>query len=311
MRTENCEVYLSGSSAKMLSKEVATQMRGRALSLELFPFSFREFLASQEINGDLPVDTHRRLWIQKAFEDYWEQGGFPEVMGIDRSLRIKIHQEYFNSILFRDMVERHDISHPRAVLDLARKLTGSVASLYTINKLTYFLKSLGHKVPKESVSNYLGWMEDAFFLYTVRMYDASFSRSNANPKKIYCVDHAMVASVSSRILVNSGHLLENILFMALRRKNYDLYYYRTNGAHEVDFLVQKEDRNMMLIQVCETLKNPATRQRELSALQHAMKELGVSESILVTRDEQEEVSGPSGVINIIPVWKFLLEYDPG
>jgi len=311
MRTENCEVYLSGSSAKMLSKEVATQMRGRALSWELFPFSFREFLASQEINGDLPVDTHRRLWIQKAFEDYWEQGGFPEVMGIDRSLRIKIHQEYFNSILFRDMVERHDISHPRAVLDLARKLTGSVASLYTINKLTYFLKSLGHKVPKESVSNYLGWMEDAFFLYTVRMYDASFSRSNANPKKIYCVDHAMVASVSSRILVNSGHLLENILFMALRRKNYDLYYYRTNGAHEVDFLVQKEDRNMMLIQVCETLKNPATRQRELSALQHAMKELGVSESILVTRDEQEEVSGPSGVINIIPVWKFLLEYDPG
>ena len=130
MRTENCEVYLTGSSARMLSTEIATQMRGRALSWELSPFSFREFLAFLEIDGNGPLSAKRRLLVQKAFEAFWESGGFPEVAGLERYLRIKIHQEYFNAVLFRDLVERHDISHPRAVIDLAHRLVDNTASLY-------------------------------------------------------------------------------------------------------------------------------------------------------------------------------------
>lgn len=307
LRTENCEVFLSGSSARMLSKEIATQMRGRALSWELFPFSFSEFLDAGKITSRGSLDTRKRLLIQRAFLAYFEQGGFPEVLGIDPGLRIKIHQEYFHSILFRDLIERYDIAHPRAVMDLARHLTGNIASLYSINKLTGLLKSLGHKVPKESVSDYLEWFEDAFLLYTVRLFDASYAKSHANPKKIYCVDHALVTSVSSRILVNSGHLLENIVFMALRRKIAEIFYYKTAGGREIDFIVQQADGTRMLIQVCESLKNPVTRKREIHALQEAMTELALSYAILVTRDEQEEITLSPGIVQVKPVWKFLLQ----
>ncbi|MDO8737539.1 ATP-binding protein, partial [Candidatus Deferrimicrobium sp.] len=139
MRTERCEVYLTGSSARMLSKEIATQMRGRALSWELFPFSFREFLAYKGTECTGPMSTKKRLLVQKAFEEYWETGGFPEVAGLDRRLRIRIHQEYFHAILFRDLVERHDVSHPKAMTDLAHRLVDNTASLYSVNNLTGYL----------------------------------------------------------------------------------------------------------------------------------------------------------------------------
>ena len=171
MRTEQCEVYITGSSAQMLSKEIATQMRGRALSWELFPFSFREFLDDKRIDAAGHLSTKKRLLVQKAFEAYRETGGFPEVVGLDRHLRIRIHQEYFHAILFRDLVERHDISHPRAVMDLAHRLIDNTASLYSVNSLTGHLKSLGHRAPKSAVSDYLEWFEDAYFLFTVRIFD--------------------------------------------------------------------------------------------------------------------------------------------
>ena len=201
LRTERCRIHLTGSSAQLLSREIATQMRGRALSWELFPFSFREFLDYRGIDGAGELSTRRRFMIVKAFGEYWERGAFPEVAGLGRDLRIRIHQEYFNTILFRDMIERHDVSHPRAVVDLAHRLVDSAASLYTVNSLTGYLKSLGHKVPKAAVSAYLAWFEDAYFLFTVRIFDASMARRNANPKKVYCIDHALIASVASGILI--------------------------------------------------------------------------------------------------------------
>ena len=202
MRTERVEVYLTGSSARMLSREIATQMRGRALSWEMFPFSFREFLDYKGVNTPVALSTKNRLLVQRAFDQYWDTGGFPEVAGLDRRLRIKVHQEYFHAILFRDLIERHDVSHPKAVSDLAHRLVNNTASLYSVNALTGYLKSLGHNAPKSAVSDYIEWFEDAYFLFTVRIFDASLARSNTNPKKIYCVDHALVTSVSSGILVN-------------------------------------------------------------------------------------------------------------
>ena len=163
-------------------------------------------------------------------------------------LRIKTHQEYFNAMLFRDLVERHDISHPKAVTDLAHWLVDNTGSLYSINNLTGYLKSLGHKAPKSAVSDYLEWFEDAYVLFTVRIFDASLARANTNPKKIYCVDHALVTSISSGILVNSGHLLENLVFTALRRVTPDIFYYKTKAGREVDFIV-KSGRRITAIEV--------------------------------------------------------------
>lgn len=307
MRTEKCEVYLTGSSAHMLSKEVATQMRGRALSWELFPFSFREFLDGKGLESEGPLSTRKRLLVQKAFEEYWETGGFPEVLDIDERLRIKMHQEYLNAILFRDLVERHDIAHPKAVSDLAHWMIDNTASLYSVNRLTGYLKSLGHNAPRAAVSDYVAWFEDAYFLFAVRIFDASLARSNTNPKKVYCIDHALVASTASGILLNSGHLLENLVFIALRRVHPDIFYYKTKSGKEVDFIVPVRGRPRLLVQVCESLAVPQTRKREFAALKEAMAELGLKEAVIVTRNEDEAVETDAGTIRVLPAWRFLLE----
>lgn len=307
MRTEKCEVYLTGSSARMLSKEIATQMRGRALSWEMFPFSLQEFLDYKEVDSEGALSTKKQLLVRKAFEEYWETGGFPEVAGLSRHLRIKIHQEYFRTILFRDLIERHDVSHPKAVTDLAHWLVDNTASPYSINRLTGYLKSLGHKVPKSAVSDYLEWFEDAYFLFTVRVFDASLARRDTNPKRVYCIDHAMVTSVSSGILVNSGHLLENLVFTALRRIHPEIYYYKTKTGREVDFIVPRRGRQRMLVQVCESLAEPKTLKRETAALAEAMVELGLKTGTIVTRNEKERMDVEAGTIEGIPIWRFLLD----
>lgn len=319
MRTEKCEVYLTGSSARMLSKEIATQMRGRALSWEIFPFSFREFLDSRRIESEGALSTKKRLLVRKAFEEYWEVGGFPEVaampppdsrgrfVAMPAPLRLRTHQEYFQAILFRDLVERHDVSHPKAVSDLAHRLMDNTASLYSVNSLAGYLKSLSHSVPRSAVSEYMQWFEDAYFLFTVPVFDASLARRNTNPKKIYCVDHALVTSVSSGILVNSGHLLENLVFTTLRRIHPEIYYYKTKTSKEVDFIVAPRGRSRILVQVCESLADPQTRKREMVALGEAMMELRLKTGTIVTRNEEETIATERGEVRVIPAWRFLLE----
>lgn len=307
LRTEQCEVFITGSSSHMLSQEIATQMRGRALSWELFPFSFREFLDWKGLESRGPFSTKDRLMVQKAFDEYWETGGFPEVAGLNRGLRTRIHQEYFKAILLRDVVERHDVSHPRALLDLAHRVVDNTAALHSVNRLTGYLKSLGHRVPKSAVSEYIEWFEDAFFLFQVRLFDASLARSHANPRKLYCIDHALVTSVSSGILVNSGHLLENLVFTALRRQHRDVHYYRTKGGREVDFVVPVRGGEHILVQACESLAAPNTKKRETAALREAMMELGVQSATLVTRSETERIDYDGGIIDVVPTWRFLLE----
>ena len=205
-------------------------------------------------------------------------------------------------------IERHAVAHPRAVADLAHWLVDNAASLYSVNRLTGYLKSLGHRVPKAAVSSYLEWFEDAFFLFTVRTFDASLARANANPEKIYCIDHALVRSVSSGIPVNRGHLLENLVFTALRRVTPDVHYYRSRAGREVDFIARMPDGSLRLVQVCESLADPRTRRREVAALRDAMAELGLASSQIVTRDsDQEPIPTDSGRIQVVAAWRFLLE----
>ena len=311
LRTENCTVTLTGSSARLLSREIATQMRGRALSWEVFPFSFREYLDFRGIAADIPMSTKRKMEVRNAFQGFWETGGFPEVASVEPSLRIRIHQEYFKAMLMRDVVDRWDFSHPRAVEDLGHWAADNAASSYTVNRLAGLLKSMGHKVPKSSVSEILEWFEDAYFFYTVRLFDPSFSRSNANPKKIYAVDHSLLNSVSSGILGNGGHLLENLVFTALRRTGGTPFYYRTRSNREVDFVLPGKGGMPLLVQVCESMAAVSTRERELAALAEAMKETGAGTGIVVTRDEEAEIEDGKGRVRVLPAWRFLLEMDQG
>lgn len=141
----------------------------------------------------------------------------------------------------------------------------------------------------------------------MRIFDPSLARSNTNPKKVYCVDHALVTSVSSGILVNSGHLLENLVFTALRRLHQEIYYYKTKTGREVDFIVPMRGRSKMLVQVCESLAEPQTRKRETAALSEAMSELDLKTGTIVTRNEDERIEAGGGTIEVVPAWRFLLE----
>ena len=306
LRTERCEVYLTGSSARLLSREMATQMRGRSLSWELFPFSFAEFLDFKGIQVH-PETGRNRLLALKAFEEYWQKGGFPEARNVPDRVRVMIHQDYFRTMVYRDIVERHDAMHPQSVMDLAFRLVNNVAASHSVNSLTGYLRALNHKVSKSFVGECLEWLEDAFFLFSVKIWDASLARQNVNAKKVYCIDHAMVTSVCPGILVNSGHLLENLIFLHLRRQTERIYYYRTQNGREVDFIWQDASGKRHLAQVCESMAaHPETQRREVTALTEAMQEMKLTEGIIVTRSESQELKTPSGRITVMPAWKFLL-----
>lgn len=303
--TENCEVYLSGSSAKMLSREISTQMRGRSLPWELFPFSFKEFLDAKGINYQ-KLTTKNRLLIQNGFVDYFRQGGFPETINVSDRVRIMILQEYYKTILHRDIIERFDALHPQAVMAAGHRLTGSTAALYSINRITDYLKSLGHKVSKKFVGDCLGWFEDAYFLFSVKLFNASINKQNMNQKKIYCIDHGMIRAVTPKIAEDQGRLLENLVYIHLRRQTENIYYYRTKNGREVDFIWIDENGNKHLVQVSWTLQDENTRKREITGLTCAMKELGHTSALIITHEENETIENDGMRIEVISAWKFLL-----
>lgn len=306
LRTEKCEVYLSGSSAKMLSKEISTQMRGRSLTWELFPFSFKEFLDAKHVDYR-KITTKNKLHIQKTYTEYFQQGGFPEAAEASNQIRIMILQEYYKTILHRDIIERFDALHPKAVIEAGYKLVSSTSSLYSTNKITFYLKSLGHKVSKTFVGQCLDWFEDAYFLFSVKLYSASVNKQNTNPRKVYCIDHGLIQAVKPQITEDRGRLLENIIFLHIKRQERELYYYRTHNGREVDFICLDNNRKKDLIQVCWSLKDEKTRQREVSALFTAMEELDIETAIIVTHDEKEVIKKDNKRIEVLPAWKFLLQ----
>jgi predicted AAA+ superfamily ATPase len=308
LRTEKCAVFISGSSAKMLSKEVATQMRGRSLVWELFPFSFKEFVDYKKIDYT-KLTSKNRLLLKKTFDEYFKKGGFPEVRNVSEKIRIMIHQEYYKTILHRDIIERFNAIHPQAVLHGGYRLICSAASLYSINRVTEYLKSLGYKTSKAFVSSCIDWFQDVYFLFSVKIFSPSISKQNVNAKKIYCIDHSMTTSVAPGIMANRGHLLENIVFIHLRRRTEQIYYYRTTKGNEVDFVWLDNLNNKHLVQVSLSLNDPLTKKREITPLARAMEELNLRKSTIVTLDEEDVLKEGDKIITIIPAWKYLLNED--
>jgi hypothetical protein len=305
LRTEICEVFITGSSSKLLSTEIATQMRGRSITWELFPFSFKEFLDYKATNYQT-LTSKNRILIQNNFEEYFRIGGFPEVRNVTDKIRIMIHQEYYKTILHRDIIERYDAIHPKAVMQASYRLISSIATLYSINRITEYLKSIGFKVSKDFVASILQWFEDSYFIFSVMIFDLSVAKQNVNAKKAYCVDHSLAASVSSRISENKGLLLENLVFNHLRRITKRIFYFRTRKGNEVDFLWMDQTDHPNLVQVCFSLDDFQTKNREITALFEAMQELNIHNSHIITYNAEKEIMAENRVIQIIPAWKFLL-----
>jgi predicted AAA+ superfamily ATPase len=305
LRTEKCEVFISGSSAKMLSRELATQMRGRSVSWELFPFSFKEYADLRKVDYKRQTSKNRLL-LKKCFDEYFKKGVFPEVRDVSDALRIKIHQEYYKTILHRDVVERHNAIHPQAVIRAGHRLISTVGSLYSINRITSYLKSMGYKLSKSFVSSCIDWFEDAYFLFSVEIFNRSSAIRNVNAKKIYCIDHSLITSVTPGFSENAGHLLENILFLHIRSRTEDLFYYRTQKGTEADFVWLDDQRKKHLLQVCLSLNDPLTKKREVSSLIQAMDELNLKTSKIITLEEDDAIKTEGKKISVIPAWKYLI-----
>lgn len=311
--TEKCEVTVAGSLLPTPEEESASPLTGRIVSWEILPLSFREFLDGKGIESDGPLFNMQRLTIQKAFEDFWQVGGFPGVNGLEQCQRIEAHQANCNRII-ASIIGHHNISHPRAVIDLAHWLADNTGSFYAVSHLTDYLKSLGYRIRKSWVVDWLVAFEDAGLLFSVNIFSSSPTRISVNPRKVYCIDHALAASVSSGILTNRDSLLENLVFTALRRVTPEIFYHKTKTGREVDLAAllpsaPGQERAILLVQVCASLADPRVRQSEVRSLSEVMVELAVAEGIIVTWRTDETIPVGFGTIRVVPVWRFLLEME--
>ena len=304
--TENLQIFITGSSSKLLGSEIATSLRGRSVATEIFPFSFEEFLKFHGLFPDIPktFGANTASVLRKAVKDYLEVGGFPEIQKLDRNLRIEILQGYIDSVLLKDIVERHKIGNILVLKHLVRHIMNSSGGQFSVNKFFNTMKSMAIKCTKNSLYEYLDHLTDAFLFYKVPLHSRSEKSRLVNPAKIYTIDTGLLTSMTFRNSYNYGQLLETMVFMHLRRGGYDAEYVTTKDGYEVDFIMRHRiSGETQLIQVCWDMSDNKTFARELRGLKSAMDELAVSTGTIVTWDDESIIDDK---IKVIPIWKWLL-----
>jgi uncharacterized protein len=296
--SENIGIYLSGSSARMLSREVATSMRGRAMEAVVSPFSFREFLRHQ---GQEPDRAGSRLTkadqsrLDHLLLVYLAEGGFPEAQGVDLRNRNELLKGYVDVVLLRDVIERHAVSHPIALRWMVRQLLGNAAGSFSISKFFADLKSQGIAVAKDTLHNYLAHLEDAFLVRCVEIASASDQRRRVNPRKVYPVDTGLIPVFDRSGKANLGHALECAVLHQLDRLGAEVSYVRTAAGHEVDFWTRHPDGSEFLIQVCANIDEASTLQREVRALTEAASEYPLATRVLIALDLPVKLQLPPGI----------------
>lgn len=305
----NVQVAVTGSSAALLSREIATSLRGRSLSTEVLPFGFDEALrhAGTEPPKRFPVAARMRSTLEGSLKRYMEVGGFPEVQSYEPETRVRLLQEYAQVAVFRDVVERHAVSHIPALQQVVRHLLATPSQPLSVNKLFQTLKSQGFRLAKDALYADLRHLEDAFLIGTIEIDSPSARARMTNPRKCYLIDTGFAHAFSMRAEANPGPLLENLVYLELRRRRYELSYALTATGREIDFVARRAKTEPEMIQACADLRDPATRQREIAALEEGFREgRGRSATIVTLRDEETLVVGRRKV-RAVPAWRWLLE----
>lgn len=308
------ELFLSGSSAKLLSREIATSMRGRGWEIAIHPFSFREWLRHH--GHEIPEDAGR-LTARKAarldhhFASYLEGGGFPEAQDLSAADRRHLLQGYVDVLMLRDVIERHGVVNVTALRWMVRRLLGNPGGLFSVTKFEADLKSQGIAAGRESLYEMLGHLEDAFLLEAIRVATDSEKRRQVNPRKIYPADPALGPVFDRSRRANLGHALEVAVHNELRRRGEQTAYVKTKGGHEVDFLARAADGGQALIQVCADVDDPDTLAREVRALQEAAAEHSADRHLILTAASRLRFSEVPAPIEILPAWHWMLEMRRG
>ena len=301
---ENVEICVTGSSSKLLSKEIATQLRGRTLTYLIFPYSFKEFLRARGVTLERHFEyTHLRYQVRKLFQEYILFGGFPEIVEREEPLKTKILQEYFELIFYRDLVERYRIRNFGMVREMMLYLVNNFSSYFSTNKYYNLLKSQGKKVSKNTLFTYISCMADINFVFLVPKY-GKLKEQFANLKKVYLIDTGLINAIAFKFSSDIGRLYENIVFIELKRRGKDVYYWK--NKYECDFLVKKGEEVKEAIQVCYDLTEE-NRAREINGITEAMEEFRLGVGLIITGDLEGKEEISCGTVSYKPLWKWLLE----
>ncbi len=241
MDTCNYPIFLSGSSSKLSSKEIPTELRGRTLTCYLFPLGFKEFLSFK----NKKIETLPKSAILSFQKEYLRFGGLPEIVLVEEGKKYFLIDEYFKTFLIRDIFERYNPRNEAVIRDVLKLLLNS--TYFTISKLTNTLKSLGYRIGKGTISNYLSWIEDSFFVYFLKFYSPNIKDQLQYPRKLYFIDNFFISRFSSKFSKNLGRLLENLVAQHLIKRSYqnpllEIYYWKNRRGQEVDFVLKNQEK---------------------------------------------------------------------
>ncbi len=302
---EKMTVYVTGSSCKMLSKEIASSLRGRTFAQEIFPFSFHEYLQKMDVFIPKHIGTKTKIESLRHLKNYLHWGGFPEVIGANAEIHRTLLQGYTASVIYRDIIDRYGITNSHALKQLLTHCLRNSARVFSINKTYNDLKSMGYEVSKNTLYDFMDYFEDAYCIFSLSKFDLSHRKSANSMKKIFAVDQGLITAFTMNSNFDLAIQLETALFTHLRRQSSDLFYYRNDDNTEVDFVLLLPDQTVHLYQACLSLKDEETRRREIDGLAKAMENLAIKQGTIVTIDEEEEIDTSAGKISVVAAWKFL------
>lgn len=302
------QLCLTGSSSRLLSAEIATEMRGRSAPIEIFPLSFREFLRFNQVFAKIPtgvLTSADRGILRHAMERYLKIGGFPAVQGMPDAIRIATLQEYLHAVLYRDVLQRHEVASVQALSYTLDYLLHNYARKSSVRTISGVLKNLGYPCRREDVADYLAYLKDAYFAYSVPVLSESLAVKRVNPEKYYVIDTGLINATTPKADAEKGWKLENIVYLHLRRGVNRIHYLSLGDNREVDFHVYDPlNERSRLVQVAWDLDDDATAAREITALVEARERTGIADCTIVTWDTERTLAEG---IRIVPVWKWLLE----
>jgi hypothetical protein len=307
--SERVEIVVSGSSARMLSREVHTSLRGRGMETVIRPFSFREFLRHRGEEPDAPSahwESAQRSLVEKRFHEYLVEGGFPEAQALAPAVRVELLQGYVGTVLFRDVVERYAISQVAALRWLTRHCLRNPAGAFSVHRLHQDLKSQGHGIAKDAVHAMLGHLRDSFLISTVPLATESERRRHSNPRKVYPVDPGLIKAFDASGRANLGHALETVVLNELERRKADVGYVKTAEGFEVDFLARYPGAGSDLVQVCADTSGAEVREREVRALERAGREHPRAARRLLVLTRDQIVPLVTRGVEVQPVYEWLL-----
>lgn len=296
----NNKIYITGSNANLLSKELGTHLTGRYLTIELFPASFKEYLRFNEltVKENDYYNREKTVLIQKQFKNYVTDGGFFKYL---QTNDIDFFKILYDNILYRDIIVRYKLSHEKGIKDIFYYLTSNIAKEFSYTTL----KNISNIASITTIKDYISYLENSYLLFTINQYDVSLKRQLINPKKVYIIDTGFANSISFKFSEDYGRLLENIVFLELKRNGLEIYYHRQKK--ECDFIIKEGLDIIQAIQVTKSLSDINTNKREIDGLIEAMKVHNLKEGLILTDDEENEFIQDGFKIIVKPIWKWLLE----